>query len=78
MHRSAARAVMSSASSTRTAGSASRPVWARRTSVFPRMSAVFQADLFAPRIETTSSAAASRSIHPGRVPASGTGSVGSR
>ena len=51
-HRSAARAVMSSASSARVAGSARRQVWARRTSVLPRMSAVFQADRFAPRIET--------------------------
>jgi len=52
-HRSAARAVMSSASSARAAMSARRQVWARRTSVFPRMSALFHADLFAPRMETT-------------------------
>ena len=56
--RAAARAVMSSASSIRAAGSATRLAWASRTSTLPRMSAAFQADRFAPSWEITQSAAA--------------------
>jgi hypothetical protein len=57
----AAWAVTSSACLIRAAGSATRQLWASRTSTLPRMSAVFHADRFAPSWEMTQSAAPSRS-----------------
>ena len=76
--RAAARAVTSSASSMRAAGSATRLACASRTSTLPRMSAAFHADRFAPSWEITQSAAPSRSIQPTWVASSTAGAAGSR
>ena len=78
VHRPRVRAVMSSASSDRTAGSVTTLSWASSTSTSPRMSAAFQADRRAPSRERTHSAAWSRSIHPTGTGSRSTGCCGSR
>ncbi len=76
--RAAARAVTSSASSMRAAGSATRLACASRTSTFPRMSAAFHAERFAPSWEMIQSAVPSRSIQATGVASSTAGAAGSR